>query len=162
MCIRDSLFPIASHDKYGGHRLSLHHQLNNSVSKLEETGPSGRLNFRSVQRNLLAKTGSLPGVNIQENNSVERAVRSTADKNIVISDLGGSIETPNRAVLLATRGSQGSIGESEKQAGNITYGLNRTRVSPLKALTHKEDLVGITRKHNITMNGHIGHGRNLT
>lgn len=104
--VNTGLFNVASQEKYGsGHRLSLHQQLNNSVSKLEEKGRPDRLNYKGVQRNLLAKTGSLPGVNGHDNNSVERVVRSTADKNIVISDLGGSIETPNRAILLATRGS---------------------------------------------------------
>ena len=39
---------------------------------------------------------------------------------------------------------------------------NHQRVSPLRHLTQEPDLSKLTRKHNIAMNGHVGHGRNLT
>lgn len=34
--------------------------------------------------------------------------------------------------------------------------------SPLKKLTHSTDIDNMTRKHQLAMNGHVGHGRNLT
>ena len=39
---------------------------------------------------------------------------------------------------------------------------NRGIESPLKKLTHSTDMDNLTRKHQLAMNGHIGHGRNLT
>ena len=94
-------------------------------------------------------------------NSVERAIKSSTDNAIVVSDLGGSLERPNKAILLGTRGSQASIEESDPNSSQVQF-VYRSRISPLKGLTHKEDISDISRKHNITMNGHIGHGRNLT
>lgn len=49
------------------------------------------------------------------------------------------------------------------QRGSV-MNTNRTNhdISALKKLTHSTDIDNMTRKHHLAMNGHVGHGRNLT
>ena len=69
----------------------------------------------------------------------------------------------NRGSFAKTRSSKKD--DQVTKSSNLPQTVGQRRAdyaSPLRELTHQSDLSAIARKHNIAMDGQVGHGRNLS